>query len=849
MHLMSPSHAKSLAHRSHIGLAATLLGTIGCTVAMAAPMITRQPQSAVVTAGQPALYTVAATDLSPLSYQWWRGAEPIIGATAESYTIAAPSLADSGAIFRVTVASEAGLVESLPVCLTVNPATTPTYDSWARAIQDPAQREALDCPEDDGVPNLMKYVLGLAPTVRATADRLPWLRVDGETRWYRYTLSKTATGVLVTPQTSAGLDIWAIADGAVKIADANGTETWEVPLGTGMRVFARLAVEKQPAATAPVLSGPQGISVGAGASAQFAVTATGTGPFTYQWRRDGRDIRGATDAGYTRPVVISADDGARFSVVVRGPGGVSCSGEAVLAVTPASAGTVLYTRDRLQSPINDELAARLTAIAPAGTSLRGNVFMKIGDSITAGDGLLGDFGTGIIDGNGHSWETNILFGSRPDLKSLVQFFRTGLIPASGSEGCLERSSLAAKVGEAAGWATAGAPSALQQEYTVAQPRYAVIMYGSNDIGWYQGGEYGHVFQLTSYQTGMLRIVDDCLARGVIPILTTMPLHESYLPYVPCFAEMVRSIAQGRRVPLIDFNRAMAASGPEFNFGLGSDGVHPRPEAYNTAAWLDAESLHHGTNLRNLLTLDALARMKTLVVDGAAAPDAIVSRLPGSGTPATPFLIPGVPFADFRDTHDAPSSALDGYAGSSVPVPGPEYVYRLVVQSRSILRILAIDKGAAAVRLHLLGATVAASGCLEDDDAMILREFEPGTYHIVVDSRSPMGGEFSLLVLDDGEVPTAATNLAGKVTAPGKVTIAWDAATGIDPIAKYAIWRGQETEWGRDFDELPFAIVDGSTLSCVDSGCIPGTTNYYRVMAVDAKGDAGPFSEGVGVAVP
>jgi hypothetical protein len=113
----------------------------------------------------------------------------------------------------------------------------------------------------------------------------------------------------------------------------------------------------------------------------------------------------------------------------------------------------------------------------------------------------------------------------------------------------------------------------------------------------------------------------------------------------------------------------------------------------------------------------------------------------------------------------------------------------------------------------------------------------------------MGGEFSLLVLDDGEVPTAATNLAGKVTAPGKVTIAWDAATGIDPIAKYAIWRGQETEWGRDFDELPFAIVDGSTLSCVDSGCIPGTTNYYRVMAVDAKGDAGPFSEGVGVAVP
>ena len=848
MNLMFALSGLSLRRRASTGPAAVVLGALVGASAMAAPAISRQPQSVTVNPGQPAVFTVEAGGASAVSYQWWRGAEPIIGATDASFTIAAPSVADSGMTLRVTVAGADGMIESSPVHLTVNPVSAQTFASWALSIPDAMQRGALDCPAGDGVPNLVKYALGLPAAAPAAAEQLPRMRLDGENRWYGYTRAKTASGVLVTPETSTDLATWTAATGAAKTGDANGIETWEIPVAGGARGFARLAVEVR-AASVPVLSGPQGISVAAGAPARFDVSATGGGPLSYQWRRDGRDIRGATAASYTLPVAISADDGARFSVVVTGPGGVSCSGEGILSVTPASSGTVLYTRDRLQSPIDAGLAARLVAIAPVGAPLRGNVLMKIGDSITAGDGLLGAFGTGNIEGSGPSWETNILFGSRPDLRPLVEFLRTGRIPDGGSESCLERSSLAAKVGEAAGWATAGAPSPLQREYEAALPRYAVIMYGSNDIGWYQGGEYGHVFQLTSYQTGMLRIVDDCLARGVIPILTTMPLHEGYLPYVPCFAEMVRSIAQGRRVPLINFNRAMAASGPEFNFGLSSDGVHPRPEGYNTAAWLDAESLHHGTNLRNLLTLDALARMKALAVDGAAAPDPVVSRLPGTGTPSDPFLIPGVPFSDFRDTHDSPSASLDGYAGASVGVPGPEFVYRLVVQSRSRLRMLAIDKGAGAVRLHLLGAAATPSGCIADADGMILRDLEPGTYHIVVDSRAAAGGEFSLLVLDEGAVPASVAGLAAMASATGQVTLTWHAAAGNEPIAKYAIWRGADTQWGRSFEELPFAVVDGAALTCVDSGCVRGATNYYRVLAVDADGDVGPFSEAVGVAVP
>ena len=131
------------------------------------------------------MFTVVAGGASALSYQWWRGAEPIIGATDASFAIAAPSVADSGMTLRVTVAGADGMIESSPVHLTVNPAVAQTFALWALAIPDAMQRGALDCPAGDGVSNLVKYALGLSAAAPAAAEQLPRMRVDGEDRWYR----------------------------------------------------------------------------------------------------------------------------------------------------------------------------------------------------------------------------------------------------------------------------------------------------------------------------------------------------------------------------------------------------------------------------------------------------------------------------------------------------------------------------------------------------------------------------------------------------------------------------------------------------------------------------------------
>ncbi|HZN69072.1 MAG TPA: immunoglobulin domain-containing protein, partial [Tepidisphaeraceae bacterium] len=90
---------------------------------------------------------------------------------------------------------------------------------------------------------------------------------------------------------------------------------------------------------------PQSRTVTAGQPVTFRVVASGPGPLSYQWQRNGVDIPGATDTSYTIDRVQATDDGARFRVVVRNPHGSTPSNEAVLTVTEnrAPTGTITIT--------------------------------------------------------------------------------------------------------------------------------------------------------------------------------------------------------------------------------------------------------------------------------------------------------------------------------------------------------------------------------------------------------------------------------------------------------------------------------------------------------------------------
>jgi hypothetical protein len=115
------------------------------------------------------------------------------------------------------------------------------------------------------------------------------------------------------------------------------------------------------ATVASISAQPTGTSVAAGQGASFSVVASGTAPFTYQWRRDGADLPGATAATYTLAVVSAADNGAAFSVVVSNAAGSVTSAAAILSVT----GTATA-----QGSPSFVLAERAVDVTPTGS---GNV--------------------------------------------------------------------------------------------------------------------------------------------------------------------------------------------------------------------------------------------------------------------------------------------------------------------------------------------------------------------------------------------------------------------------------------------------------------------------------------------
>jgi hypothetical protein len=82
------------------------------------PIITQQPTDLRVTVGSSAVFTVAATGLSPLTYQWRFNGTNIFGATQTNYAIGSVQLTNAGG-YDVVVTNSLGSATSRKATLTV----------------------------------------------------------------------------------------------------------------------------------------------------------------------------------------------------------------------------------------------------------------------------------------------------------------------------------------------------------------------------------------------------------------------------------------------------------------------------------------------------------------------------------------------------------------------------------------------------------------------------------------------------------------------------------------------------------------------------------------------------------
>lgn len=81
-----------------------------------------------------------------------------------------------------------------------------------------------------------------------------------------------------------------------------------------------------------VVTQPASQTVTVGQTATFTVLASGTGPLTYQWYKNGVAISGATASSYTTPPAAAGDTGSVYTVVVTNSAGSANGGPATLTV-------------------------------------------------------------------------------------------------------------------------------------------------------------------------------------------------------------------------------------------------------------------------------------------------------------------------------------------------------------------------------------------------------------------------------------------------------------------------------------------------------------------------------------
>ncbi len=73
-------------------------------------------------------------------------------------------------------------------------------------------------------------------------------------------------------------------------------------------------------------------TVTVGQPATFSVTGSGAAPLSYQWKKNGTAISGATSMTYTTPATATSDSGTQFTVVVSNSAGSVTSNTATLTV-------------------------------------------------------------------------------------------------------------------------------------------------------------------------------------------------------------------------------------------------------------------------------------------------------------------------------------------------------------------------------------------------------------------------------------------------------------------------------------------------------------------------------------
>ncbi|MDB6017904.1 MAG: hypothetical protein JWR19_2393 [Pedosphaera sp.] len=260
-----------------------------CVAGGLAPIIVVPPLDVSVLFIDIATFTVVATSLTTMNFQWLKNGTNIPGATASSYSIPNPQSTDAGT-YSVKVSNAGGSVTSSPASLTV-----------------------LAPPGITSQPQNQAVVQGQGASFSVAAS-------SSAAMTYQWRFNGTnLSGAISSTLTLTNLQPNQIGNYAALVANSYGSVTSAVATLT---VYVAPSIQTQ----------PQNQAISRGQSFTLSVAPNGSAPFSYQWNLNNSPVAGATASSLTLSNAQMNAAGS-YSVVVTNIGGSITSAVATVSVT------------------------------------------------------------------------------------------------------------------------------------------------------------------------------------------------------------------------------------------------------------------------------------------------------------------------------------------------------------------------------------------------------------------------------------------------------------------------------------------------------------------------------------
>jgi alpha-tubulin suppressor-like RCC1 family protein len=258
------------------------------------PSITSQPVSSLTYSGTTYSLAVSASGTSPLNYQWYKDGTAINGAISSSYALTGNTLNKAGSYY-VVITNVAGSVTSNSTTVVTPPLI----------ITQPGSTSVT-------AGNSTSFAVG--------ANGSPTLTYQ----WYKN--SSRIAGAIGSSYTFTSAATTDAGGYAVVVSNAYGTAT-----------SSTVTLTVTPAPSAPTITTqPASQNVISSFSSTFSVSASGTAPFTYVWRKDGSTVVGGNSSSLTLNNITSANAGNYTVTITNSIGSVTSTAATLTVNDPAT---------------------------------------------------------------------------------------------------------------------------------------------------------------------------------------------------------------------------------------------------------------------------------------------------------------------------------------------------------------------------------------------------------------------------------------------------------------------------------------------------------------------------------